>query len=182
VAKPDHVPYSAPLFKRSLAIREKALGPEHPDVAQSLNNLAGVYRDQGHYGDAEPLYRRSLSLFAKALGPDHPSVASSLNNVVRLYRDQHRNAEALPLVRTAIDRKSAQIDAALPILFGTEASGLIPAKEAFDDSLNVVQRAANTSAADALNSLAVRFSAGNDRLAQLVRRDQDLTVEAGKLD
>ena len=31
-----------PLHKRSLAIREKALGPDHPDVAQSLNNLAAV--------------------------------------------------------------------------------------------------------------------------------------------
>lgn len=29
-----------PLFTRALAIREKALGPEHPDVASSLNNLA----------------------------------------------------------------------------------------------------------------------------------------------
>ncbi len=36
-----------PLVKRSLAIREKALGPEHPDVAQSLNNLAVVYVKQG---------------------------------------------------------------------------------------------------------------------------------------
>ena len=33
-----------PLYQRSLAIREKALGPEHPDVATSLNNLAGLYR------------------------------------------------------------------------------------------------------------------------------------------
>ena len=32
-----------PLFKRALAIREKALGPEHPDVATSLNNLALLY-------------------------------------------------------------------------------------------------------------------------------------------
>ena len=28
--------------KRALAIREKALGPDHPDVALSLNNLAGL--------------------------------------------------------------------------------------------------------------------------------------------
>ena len=33
-----------PLYQRSLAIREKALGPEHPDVANSLNNLAELYR------------------------------------------------------------------------------------------------------------------------------------------
>jgi len=29
-----------PLFERTLAIREKALGPEHPNTATSLNNLA----------------------------------------------------------------------------------------------------------------------------------------------
>ena len=38
--------YAEPLYERSLAIREKALGPEHPDVAQSLNNLAGLLRAQ----------------------------------------------------------------------------------------------------------------------------------------
>ena len=31
------------LYKRALAIREKALGASHPDVAQTLNNLANVY-------------------------------------------------------------------------------------------------------------------------------------------
>ncbi len=44
-----------PLYKRSLAIREKALGPEHADVAMSLNNLALLYKAQGRY----PLYPRS---------------------------------------------------------------------------------------------------------------------------
>ena len=33
-----------PLHQRALAICEKALGPEHPDVAMSLNNLAALYR------------------------------------------------------------------------------------------------------------------------------------------
>ena len=32
-----------PLHKRALDIREKALGPERPDTAQSHNNLAGHY-------------------------------------------------------------------------------------------------------------------------------------------
>ena len=32
-----------PLYKRALAIWEKALGPDHPDVATSLNNLAALY-------------------------------------------------------------------------------------------------------------------------------------------
>jgi hypothetical protein len=48
-----------PLFKRSLAIREKALGPDHPAVALLLNNLAALHRAQGRYVDAEPLSKRS---------------------------------------------------------------------------------------------------------------------------
>ena len=35
-----------PLYERSQAIQEKALGPEHPDVAQSLNNRAGLLESQ----------------------------------------------------------------------------------------------------------------------------------------
>ena len=77
-----------------LAIREKALGPDHPDVAISLNNLAALYDTQGDYAKAEPLYERSLAVLEKALGPDHPSVATSLENLAALYRTTNRDAEA----------------------------------------------------------------------------------------
>jgi tetratricopeptide (TPR) repeat protein len=36
-----------PLYKRSLAIREKAVGPDHPFVAVGLNNLADLYAGPG---------------------------------------------------------------------------------------------------------------------------------------
>ena len=61
-----------PLYKRSLSIKEKALGPNHPSVATSLNNLAALYKTQGDYAKAEPLYKRSLSIKEKALGPQPP--------------------------------------------------------------------------------------------------------------
>ena len=48
-----------PLYRRSLAIRERTLGPEHSSVATSLNNLAEVYRGQGRWEDAAPLYPRA---------------------------------------------------------------------------------------------------------------------------
>ena len=57
-----------PLHKRALAIREKALGPDHADVAQSLNNLAALYVAQGRYAEAEPLYKRALAIDEKSLG------------------------------------------------------------------------------------------------------------------
>ena len=41
---------------RCLEKRSRVLGPNHPDVAQSLNNLALLYGAQGQYAQAEPLY------------------------------------------------------------------------------------------------------------------------------
>ena len=90
------------LYKRTLAIREKALGPDHPDVALSLHNLALVYGAQGRTAEAEPLYKRALAIFEKALGPDHPDVAQSLNNLAELYRAQGRTADAEPLHKRSL--------------------------------------------------------------------------------
>ncbi len=77
-----------PLYQRALAIREKALGPDDPNVAQSLNNLALLYHAQGKHAQAEPLYQRALEIKEKALGPDDPNVAVSLNNLAGLYHAQ----------------------------------------------------------------------------------------------
>ncbi|MEA5544236.1 tetratricopeptide repeat protein, partial [Limnoraphis robusta CCNP1324] len=91
-----------PLYRRSLAILEKALGSEHPDVARSLNNLASLYSSQGRYTEAEPLYRRSLAILEKALGTEHPDVANSLNNLANLYESQGRFNEAEPLYQRSL--------------------------------------------------------------------------------
>jgi hypothetical protein len=45
-----------------------------------------------------------------------------------------------------------------------------------------MQRGTQSSAASAVNKLAVRLAAGSDRLAELVRRDQDIASEAEALD
>ena len=58
-----------PLYRRSLAIREKALGREHSHVAVSLNNLGTLSMDQGRYAEAGPLYERALAIREKALPP-----------------------------------------------------------------------------------------------------------------
>jgi len=75
----------------------------HPDVAESLTNLAGLYQAQGAYGKAEPLHVRALDIREKALGPMHPDVADSLNNLASLYRDQGAYPKAEPLYVRALD-------------------------------------------------------------------------------
>jgi CHAT domain-containing protein/tetratricopeptide (TPR) repeat protein len=92
-----------PFEERSLALRVKVLGPRHPDVAESLNNLAGLYKAQGAYAKAEPLYIHALDIKEKALGAMHPLVANGLNNLASLYSTQGAYAKAEPLYIRALD-------------------------------------------------------------------------------
>jgi tetratricopeptide (TPR) repeat protein len=62
------------------------LGSQHPDVAQSLNNLAALYYAQGKYEEAEPLYQRALKIWDQALGPYHPHSVTCRNNLAALHR------------------------------------------------------------------------------------------------
>ncbi|RXT48975.1 CHAT domain-containing tetratricopeptide repeat protein [Bradyrhizobium betae] len=169
-------------IKRSLAIREKVLGADHPDVARSLNNLAGLYEHQQRYADAEPLYHRALAIRERALGPDHPDVVTSTSNLAYFLYVSGRTADALPLAERTLRGDRAQLRVVLPILFSARQQHLLPDDEALDEALAAIQRGTQSSAASAVNKLAVRLAAGSDRLAELVRKDQDLAAEAEALD
>ena len=98
-----------PLYERAIAIGEKALGPEHPDLAVWLNNFAGLlraqvrsrcaiepritalFRPQGDLASAKPLYERAIAIGEKTLGPEHPELAKWLNNFALLLQDQVRS-------------------------------------------------------------------------------------------
>jgi tetratricopeptide (TPR) repeat protein len=171
-----------PLYERSLAIAEKVLGPNHPDVAVSLNNLASLYTAQGRYADALPLEKRSLAISEKAHGPNHPDVAILLNNLAELYQDQGRYSDALPIVQRTISQDRAKGILALDVLYGSQSQKLIAPIQALESSYTVLQQSASSAAGEAVSKLAARFAAGSDELAQLVRKDQDLTAESDRLD
>jgi len=77
------------MYQRSLTIDEKSLGPDHPSVATTLNNLAGLYESQGKYVEAEPLYQRSLAIRETSLGLDHPTSVTIRNNCTSLDQSIH---------------------------------------------------------------------------------------------
>jgi tetratricopeptide (TPR) repeat protein len=64
--KQDRTADAEPLLKRALAIYEKALGPDHPKVAETLENLIALYRGENRTAEAEPLDRRALAIREKA--------------------------------------------------------------------------------------------------------------------
>ena len=61
-----------PLYKRSLAIDEKALGPEHPKVATCLKNYAVLLRKMGRGAEAEPLEARAKAIRARHVEQNPP--------------------------------------------------------------------------------------------------------------
>ena len=92
-----------PLYRRALKINEAAVGPDHPNVAIRLNNLAQLLQATNRLAEAEPLYRRALEIGEAAVGPDHPTVAIRLNNLAQLLQATNRLAEAEPLMRRALN-------------------------------------------------------------------------------
>ena len=55
-----------PLYERSLAMYEKALGTEHPDVAASLGNYAALLRQTARTDEAERMEARAKAIRAKS--------------------------------------------------------------------------------------------------------------------
>ncbi len=64
-----------PLAQHALRLSKEVNGNEHPDVADSLNDLATVLQDQGKNTEAEKLLRQALDMRRKLLGDEHPDVA-----------------------------------------------------------------------------------------------------------
>ncbi|HEV3262883.1 MAG TPA: tetratricopeptide repeat protein, partial [Gemmataceae bacterium] len=91
------------LAKKALEIRGQILGQRHRDYAQSLNNLAGLYKDMGDHGSALPLYRQALEIWKQALGEKHPDYATGLNNLAWLYQAMGDSAKAEPLYRRSME-------------------------------------------------------------------------------
>ena len=128
------------------------------------------------------MYKRSLAIKEKALSPDHPNMAVSLNNLASLYQAQGRDSDALPFIKRTISQNSTNKSIAFAVLHDSEYQKLITPNEALNASYTVLQRSISTAAGEAISKLAARFAAGTNELAELVRKDQDLTAEADRLD
>ena len=117
------------LLNDALAIREKTLGPDHPAVAATLNNLAVLYGSlspflarrrvslrhlgkRNKFKEAEVLCKRALDIREKCLGGFHPDVAKQLNNLALLCQNQGKYEEVESYYKRAIEiyQKTLGID------------------------------------------------------------------------
>ncbi|KAI9684109.1 MAG: hypothetical protein M1829_003379 [Trizodia sp. TS-e1964] len=80
--------------RRLIELREKVLGPEHPDTLTSMSNLAGVINHQGKYEEAEAMNRHVTELSEKVLRPEHPDTLTSMSNLASVLDSQGKYEEA----------------------------------------------------------------------------------------
>ena len=75
--------HAEPLMKEVVRLREEHFGPDDPEMATALNNLAQLYEATNRLAEVEPLMARALKINEKSYGPEHPDVARVLNNLAK---------------------------------------------------------------------------------------------------
>ena len=84
------------LLREAAGLQEQTLGPNHPDVANTLNNLGVVCEITDNPIDAEHYFRRAYTIATATLPPDHPFVATSRKNLHDFCAARGRPAELPP--------------------------------------------------------------------------------------
>jgi tetratricopeptide (TPR) repeat protein len=110
LSREEYLAHSERGFKQALAIREKALGPDHPAVASALASLAAVYTARTHYAQAEPLLKRALAISEKTLGPNHPATANILDDYADALSNARKDSASLAEAKAMKIRARAILD------------------------------------------------------------------------
>jgi hypothetical protein len=74
------------LLREVARLQADRLGPQHPDLASTFNNLGVVCERANNLLDAGKFYRQALSIASGCLDADHPLVVTSRNNFNEFHR------------------------------------------------------------------------------------------------
>ncbi|MBT8068775.1 MAG: tetratricopeptide repeat protein [Gammaproteobacteria bacterium] len=93
---------AAPYFEKTLALREKRYGPEHPFTARAENNIGTLMYSLGRTEEAKHFYETALVKRKKVFGEEHAEVAESLYNVGLVYGELEQTNVALDYLNQAL--------------------------------------------------------------------------------
>ena len=180
-----------PYLLRCLEIDERVPGGKHPQLVKDLRAVALLDLKTGNLIDARSRLDRALAIAQDRLGPRHQGTIATLINLADVDRREGKWPDALARLRLAAAALNAQrntqfarfteLDPWLIEAIWRVTDGK-PDDAAKDEAFGAVQRAHETSAGAALAQMAARFGAGNDAIAGLVRRQQDLKASLETLD
>jgi serine/threonine-protein kinase len=94
------------LLGRALALRRKAFGQDHPDVARSLVASGELASARGRYDEAEQQIRAGLAMLQRHLSRNDPAVARSISALGRVLENAGRYPEAIKELEEAVRLQS----------------------------------------------------------------------------
>jgi len=98
-----------PLLEQALTVERSAIHGDNAALAQTLNDLGVLKREQGEVRESEPLLREGLGMRRRLLGNADPAVAITLVELSRTIRDLGQAAEAETLSREALAIRRAAL-------------------------------------------------------------------------
>jgi hypothetical protein len=90
------------LLQQAVHLQETHLGPDHPDLANTLNNLGVAFEKTGRLKEAADCYRRAHEIAVAAFEPDHPFVVTSRKNLAEFYETHGKNMEPVAVIASAL--------------------------------------------------------------------------------
>ena len=87
-------------YQRALRIREQQLGPEHPETAGTIHDLARFWEAQGNNEEASVWYARALAVREQALGAHHPKTTETRKRLIALLHTMGQHEEAAKIEAT----------------------------------------------------------------------------------
>jgi serine/threonine-protein kinase len=123
---------AARMFRQSLEIRRKQLGPDHYLVAENMMHLALLPLLEGRFEEAEQPVREALAIYRNWFGEDHPETIITLRELALVLRYKGDCRAALPLFEEAIRRGVA--------LLGPDHLQLAYAREGYASCLTKLGR------------------------------------------
>lgn len=97
------------MFVQALETRRELLGDAHPLVAQSMGQLADIYRKRVEYERAEPMLLQALQI-ADAANPPNLAVTAELWSLLgELYQDQERLEDAIDAYERALEIRELEM-------------------------------------------------------------------------
>jgi non-specific serine/threonine protein kinase/serine/threonine-protein kinase len=95
-------PKAETMFRRSLEVRERTLGKDHPATLDSVNGLAALLKAKGDYVGALPLWHRVLQACERKLGKEDPGTLEASFELAEVLLANGDCAGAEPLARKCL--------------------------------------------------------------------------------
>lgn len=195
------LPNAAKTYAVALALMTKVRGPQSSDLPPGLTDLARIDRAQGRLDDATRLLDQAISIREKDGAATPEALAESLSEMANVRLAQGNRHDALEVSRRAVSIAQQRLDVAQQSLSASALGEQSEARGLFEQFLEIASNPETASnetllremfeiaqlphlsgTSEAISQMAVRFSAGDTRLASLVRMRQDAVEQWRALD